>query len=76
MSEFEKQNVDLFNMVHRNHHRSGLSRPVGIIVPIDEARKMAEMRAAQSRKKPSFGEFLFGATFVLGIIATTLAAAL
>lgn len=76
MSEFEKQDADLIEIVHRNHYRSGLLRPIGIIVPIDEAREMAEMRAAQNRKKPSFGELLFGATFVLGIIATTLAAAL
>lgn len=49
MSQFDRENQELFQMVRNNHHRAGTTTTVGIIVPIDQARSYAEFEV--SRRK-------------------------
>lgn len=74
MSEFEKQNVDLFNMVHRNHHRSGITQPTELIlVPKQKALEM--IRASAGRRQDAPVLILSGLLLIV-TLAVSLAAVL
>lgn len=49
MSEFDRQDQELFRMVGENHRRSGLTKVVGYIVPADQAQKFAAYEAKHKR---------------------------
>lgn len=66
MSEFEKQDRELIQMVGENHRRSGMTKVVGYIVPADQARRFAAYEAAKKRETGVSGLLLP----VLGLLAT------
>lgn len=49
MSQFDRENQELFQMVGENHRRSGLTKVVGYIVPADQAQKYAAYEAKHKR---------------------------
>lgn len=49
MSQFDRENQELFQMVGENHRRSGLTKVVGYIVPADQAQKFAAYEAKHKR---------------------------
>lgn len=46
--DFERADRDVINMVRENRRRSGITRTVGVIVPLDEARKAVVGAAVSS----------------------------
>lgn len=75
MSEFDRENEDVFAIVRDNPRRRGVVREVGIIVPAEEARRYAVYQA--SRK--SGGQWqgaAFAGLAVLAVIGMTVAALL
>ena len=66
MSEFDRQDLELIQMVGENHRRSGMTKVVGYIVPADQARRFAAYEAAKKRETGVSG-LLFP---VLGLLAT------
>jgi len=75
MSEFDRENEDVFAIVRDNPRRRGVLREVGIIVPMEEARCYAAYQAGRK----SGGQWQ-GAAFmviaVLAVIGMTVAALL
>lgn len=49
MSEFDRQNEDVFQIVHDNPRRRGVIRTVGYIVSREQAERFAAFEAAQKR---------------------------
>lgn len=50
MSEFDRENEDVFQIVHDNPRRRGVIRDVGYIVNRDAAERFAAYEAAQKRR--------------------------
>lgn len=66
MSEFDRQDLELMQMVGENHRRSSMTKVVGYIVPADQARRFAAYEAAKKRETGVSGLLLP----VLGLLAT------
>jgi len=49
MSEFDRENEEVFSMVHNNPYRAGVKRMVGYIIPAEQAQRLAVMEACESR---------------------------
>ena len=49
MSEFDKQNEDVFSLVRENRRRSDLAPVIGYIVPQKEPQKLAAEKAVGNR---------------------------
>ena len=70
MSDFDRENENFFQEIHRNHRRSNATRVVGYIVPQQEAREMAVERAVRSKADGAGALFLFAVQlFVLVAVA-------
>lgn len=54
MSEFDKQDQDVFQIVHDNPRRRGVIRDVGYIVNQDVAEQFAAYEASRKRRGPGF----------------------
>lgn len=50
MSEFDKENEDVFQIVHNNPRRRGVIQDAGYIVNRDVAERFAAYEAAQKRQ--------------------------
>ena len=47
MSQFDRENNELFQMVRNNHHRQSTTTTVGIVVPMAQAQAFVEFQAAK-----------------------------
>lgn len=65
MSEFDRENEDVFAIVHDNPRRRGVVREVGIIVPVEEARRYAAYQAGRK----SGGQWQGAAFMVIAVLA-------
>ncbi|MGM9627285.1 MAG: hypothetical protein ACI3V4_04230 [Faecousia sp.] len=66
MSEFDRENEDVFQIVHDNPRRRGVIRDVGYIVNRDVAERFAAYEAAQKRRG---GDWVGPVVMILGTIA-------
>lgn len=73
MSEFDRQDLELMQMVGENHRRSSMTKVVGYIVPADQARRFAAYEAAKKRETGVSG-LLFPALGLLATIVITILA--
>ena len=74
MSEFEKQNAEVFAMVHNNPRRRGIIRAVGYIVPMKQAQSYAAYEAAQARNGRGIGSLILAAVGLLVTVTVTVLA--
>lgn len=74
MSEFEKQNAEVFAMVHDNPRRSGVLTEIGYIVPMKQAQSYAAYEAAQARKGGGIGSLILAAAGLLVTVTVTVLA--
>lgn len=65
MSEFDRENQEVFSMVHNNPRRSEILRDVGVIVPMQKARDFAAYEAAS--KNDGIG-FIIGACAAIALV--------
>ena len=73
MSQFEKENQEVIQMVRQNHHRSEVCQTVGYIVTEDEARRLVK---PERRQELNLRELAFAALAVVAIAVTALVAVL
>lgn len=73
MSEFERENEDVFAIVRDNPCRPGVVREVGIIVPVEEAKCYAAYQAGRKSSGQWQGA-AFAGLAVLAVIGMTVAA--
>lgn len=71
MSEFEKQNAEVFAMVHDNPRRSGVLTEIGYIVPMKQAQSYAAYEAAQARNGSGIGSLILAAAGLLAVVTVT-----
>ena len=50
MSEFDRENEDVFQIVRDNPRRRGVTRDVGYIINQEQAQRFASYEAAQKRR--------------------------
>lgn len=74
MSEFEKQNAEVFAMVRDNPRRSGVLTEIGYIVPMKQAQSYAAYEAAQARNGRGIGSLILAAAGLLVTVAVTVLA--
>lgn len=75
MSDFDRENEDFFQEIHRNHRRSSTTQVVGYFVPQKEAQESAVRSAVQSKDGDVFSLFLLAAQLFVLVTATVLALA-
>lgn len=73
MSNFEKENQEVIQMVRQNHHRSGVCQTVGYIVTEKQARRLVQL---DRRTDLNLRELAFAAVAVVAIAVTALVAVL
>ena len=75
MSDFDRENEDFFQEIHRNHRRSSATQVVGYIVPQKEALEMTVKRAVGNRADGAGVLFLFAAQLFVLVAVTVVALA-
>lgn len=73
MSEFDRENEDVFAIVRDNPRRRGVTREVGVIVPVADAKCFAEYQAGRKRGV-DWQDAAFMVIAVLAVIGMTVAA--
>lgn len=75
MSEFDKQNEDVFSLVRENRRRSDLAPVIGYIVPQKEAQELAVKKAVGNRVDGAGVLLLIAAQLFVTVTATVVALA-
>ena len=75
MSEFDRENEDVFSLVRENRRRSDLAPVIGYIVPQKEALEMAVEGAARSKTDGAGVLILFAVQLFVLVTATVVALA-
>lgn len=75
MSEFDRENEDVFSLVRENRRRSDLAPVIGYFVPQKEAREMAVERAVGNRADGAGVLFLFAVQLFVLVAVTVVALA-
>lgn len=73
MSDFDKENEDVFLIVHDNPRRRGVIQDVGIIVNRDAAERFAAYEAAQKRRDGDWRSVGFMILAAAAVIVAALA---
>lgn len=74
MSEFERENEEVFRIVRDNPRRRAVIRDVGYIVSLDTAERFAAYEAAQNRRGGMWFKYIaFMLLVVLAVICITIA---
>lgn len=72
MSEFDKQNEDVFQIVHDNPRRRGVTRTVGFIVNQKQAEQFAAFEAIQQRNV-RYGHITMFMALIIVVIGVAIA---
>ena len=74
MSEFDRENEDVFSLVRENRRRSDLAPVIGYIVPMKQAQSYAAYEAAQARNGSGIGSLILAAVGMLAVVTVTVLA--
>lgn len=75
MSEFDRQNEDVFSLVRENRRRSDLAPVIGYIVPQKEAQELAVKKAVGNRTDGAGVLLLLAAQLFVLVTATVVSMA-
>ena len=75
MSEFDRENEDVFSLVSENRRRSNLAPVIGYIVPQKETQEMAVKRAVRNKADGAGVLFLFAVQLFVLVAVTVVALA-
>lgn len=74
MSEFDRENEDVFQIVHDNPRRRGVIRDVGYIINQEQAKRFSAYEASQNRKGGMwFKDIAFMCLAAFAVICITIA---
>lgn len=76
MSEFDRENDIVFQMVHENRRRSGITVQTGIVVPREDAERFCAWEARQKTRRTPWQETAFLAVAMVATAALVLGALL
>ena len=69
MSEFDRENEDVFQIVHGNPRRRGVIRDVGYIINQEQAQRFSAYEAAQKRRGADSREFgIFAISLFISVV--------
>lgn len=74
MSQFDRENNEVIALVNENHRRSCVCPTIGVIVPVEEAKKIAVQNARAAQNQANFAGVVFPlfclfAAVVAGVLA-------
>lgn len=71
MSQFDRENNEAFALVHENHRRSRICPTIGVIVPVEEAKKIAVQNAREAQGLPSVASVVVPLFFLFVAVAVS-----
>ena len=69
MSQFDRENNEVIALVNENHRRSCLCPTIGVIVPVDEAKKIAVENARAAPGAASVASVVLPIFFLFAVVA-------
>ena len=69
MSQFDRENNEVIAIVNENHRRSRICPTIGVIVPMDEAKKIAYQNAREIQDFPSVVSVVLPVFFLFAVVA-------
>ncbi len=72
MSDFDRQNEEVFSILHENHARQGVTTTVGYIVSQEQAERLSVLEA-QRNKGGGLGGMIVMLLTALAVIAAAVA---
>ena len=74
MSQFDRENNEVIAIGNENHRRSCVCPTIGVIVPVEEAKKIAVQNVRAAQNRPNFVGVVFPlfclfAAVVAGVLA-------
>ena len=69
MSQFDRENNEVIALVNENHRRSCVCPTIGVIVPVEEAKKIAVQNARAAQDLPSVASVILPIFFLFAVVA-------
>ena len=69
MSQFDRENNEVIALVNANHRRSRICPTIGVIVPVEEAKKIAVENARAAKGLPSVASVILPIFFLFAVVA-------
>ena len=73
MSQFDRENNEVIAIVNENHRRSCVCPTIGVIVPVEEAKKIAAQNARASQGAASVASVVLPIFFLFAVVAIVVA---
>ena len=74
MSQFDRENNEVIALVNENHRRSCVCQTIGVIVPLEEAKKIAVQNARAAQGLPSVASVILPIFFMFAVVAASVIA--
>lgn len=73
MSQFDRENNEVIAIVNENHRRSCVCPTIGVIVPVEEAKKIAVQNARAAQGAESVASVVLPIFFLFAVVAIVVA---
>lgn len=71
MSQFDRENNEVIALVNENHRRSCVCPTIGVIIPVEEAKKIAVQNARAAQACPSVASVFLPIFFLLAVVVAS-----
>ena len=69
MSQFDRENNEVIALVNENHRRSCICPTIGVIVPVEDAKRIAVQKARAAQAAPSVASVVLPLFFLFAVVA-------
>lgn len=73
MSQFDRENNEVIAIVNENHRRRCVCPTIGVIVPVEEAKKIAVQNARAAQGAASVASVVLPIFFLFAVVAIVVA---
>lgn len=71
MSQFDRENNEVFSLVNENHRRSCVCPTIGVIVPVEDAKEIAVQKSRAAQGLPSVASVVVPLFFLFVAVAVS-----
>lgn len=69
MSQFDRENNEVIALVNENHRRSCVCPTIGVIVPVEDAKRIAVQKSRAAQGLPSVASVVVPLFFLFVVVA-------
>lgn len=69
MSQFDRENNEVIALVNENHRRSCICPTIGVIVPVEDAKRIAVQKSRAAQGLPSVASVVVPLFFLFVVVA-------